>query len=1082
MKLFGTQKGQRARSGFTMAEVLTVIAIIAILAAIAVPSVLSITNQLRWMELDSAARSIFVASQNRMSELSASGEISNLGGSGITTKPSDFPSDELDWSEDDYYILTAGESDLLLPAGSLESSLRDGTFYIEYNARTGMVYGVFYSDEPFAYSSGLPRDEDGRKDSNPMLGYYGGSGVNWSTLQVLKTPEFEIINADTLSIRVYTDFASDVQHTVVVTDEEGNRVTYDLASLSEYPNIQGSADGTYTILLDSLESNQQFQTLLPELVPGSNLTVAVTAYRTGAYPSSSTQTTNSLFASNSNGTVTVLNARHLQNLDSSISAVSDTVTKAIQGNDLTWDDTRDFRSISNENLVEYQGGGNKVAALNAPLFAALSNATIQSVHLVDPIISVNNSNYVGTLANEAQNTAFVDCTVYRSEKENCALTSSGANYTGGLIGAAVDCTIEQCSASLPAITASNGNIGGLIGWAKNSSVQSCYANTGYWHAANEAWSADHGIYATNGAAGGFISATEGSSISSSYTTGNIRYAGDLASGFVGTSASTSFAQCYSATTMVGMENSSNTYGFLPAGTPAGCYFLMQSVPGTTDAQALGYEDLASCMDNIEGWVSATAETTSPYGHGSDKAYTFPRLSGMIHYGDWPIELLSPIPDSGFYYYELYSDGTYGYYGDGMDTLRSDLPVTEDGYVFMVKSTNNGAVKIECRVAPYTSVTVSQNYNHPTTIVYDGVTYKACYLRPNETILSNAAIRNSTQPVQITLTDKDSFTYYFNPNFAKEAFSSPTQPSQHILRTARHLARLGQMSSYWSQTFYQERDIDFTTYTSTTQTLSRIGTGTGSSSFSGTYDGGCNIITGAGISVNSDYVGLFGHNSGTLRNIVFKSDATITRSISSQNHDYIGALVGYNSRTGNISNCSTSGFNVSGSSSSVLFYNKIGGFVGYNEGTITNCSAANAQMNNSLGGSVNGTNYTNTGGFAGRNDGTISYCYAVATLSSPGNRTAGFVGFTQGGSINYSYCVAMMGSNYVTDFRGGSLGGSLNGCTAYNGSNLSAIQNNCSSARGFEAAELSYSYGTTGTYPFPAIVKNADGRYVHYGNW
>lgn len=1602
---------RRIRAGFTLAELLMVIAIIGVLVIAAIPGVVTLRDNLKMMELDAAARSIYVAAQNRMSELRASGQVSVLQGTKMSSAPSDFP-DELEWSDGDYRYLTQSETGALLPQGAVDASLYNGNFYVEYNAKTGMVYGVFYAEENFTYQAELPREKPARKDHSPRLGYYGGSDIDYSKFEDSLKPDVELVNDEILTLTVLNT-VNRAEYQVVIQDDEGNIAVFSF-----------SGDGTSpSYMLDSRINNWQFKDFFPQgsssyLVPGSNLAITVTVTVEGSYPASTSVTTNSLFATRDEERVTLSSGRHLQNLETAFSGIAENagVTQAVQTGDITWPNentTANFVSISSAELTSFNGNGNKITGLDAALFASFGDGIVENVRLTAPEIVTSNLRNAGTLVNEAQYTEFRNCVVY-AEDETGSLFSNGAENTGGLVGLAVNCTFEQCSASLVTVeaagTVSGSGIGGLVGKMEKGTVSSSYADTGFWLDSNH-WDDESGIIANSGTAGGFLGVADGVEIENAYAGGNIRLASGSAAGFAGASRNASrYTSCYSVTTFEGTDLTVSPAGFAAAGTQNNCYFLKSTVSGSA-ADAAGastVSELQTSMSGNRAFTAANEASTTPYGRVGE-GYPYFRLSGMMHYGDW----LDEAEEQGemgnkLYYYERYSDGSYGYYGYAIDTLRSDLPVSEDGYVFLVQSGNSGAIKVECRAYPFTSGT-SVNFNQPVIINFGGYTYKACFLRPNETIMNYATANTVTnQVVQITFIDKVNYTYYFNPNFAKSVSTSSTPPNEYIVRTARHLARLGALPNYanlsfvqerdidfttygtagnrpvltpikgnpqfkgtydgknykivsgsmeytnqknvglfsyvnenavlenirfvaahsgaviaggentgglvgllegatvqnctvegfdirgttrvgglvgrnnkgtvqssraelckvsatgdglgglvglvesgstvtncfasgceisgvnsvgglighmtggtvtncgaangyfedqeanggfveatgsavggfigfanggtisncyavarlnfstqtngffgtgwgiiqncysvalngndefvsfspapnnaanviayngynfddvlnlfrnnsnfgfasaanthpyasslqgrsypfptavknggspvhygnwylmsrpvglfyfeqysdgtygfygnytdergdavnidslkndlpvikdgytaavykgggstsrttapaytwgttnaaggyqnaaspvsveitfdgtikdydfyllndissaantnaqtafytrvrltvdqtvsthwfnpsfaktvvsstsqpaapsnstavtirtarqlsrlgqlnnyghWARTYRQERDIDFAKYTSPAQTLGRIGTGSGSTaSFSGTYDGGCHIITGAGISSGAQYVGLFGYNTGTLRNIVFKSDTDVTRTISSTYSEFlssgsVGALVGYNE--GNIANCAVVGFRVTGTSSSTLsaIYNQIGGLVGYNDGTITNSSAANAQMGNVLGGSVSGASRTNVGGFVGRNDSTISYCYAVGTIGSNGSRTGSFVGYTQGGTISYSYGATVNSSNnWITAFRDGSLGGTLTGCTAYNGSNLAAIQSNCTAARGFGTASATYSYGTAGNFPFPAIVKNADGEYVHYGNW
>jgi hypothetical protein len=109
---------------------------------------------------------------------------------------------------------------------------------------------------------------------------------------------------------------------------------------------------------------------------------------------------------------------------------------------------------------------------------------------------------------------------------------------------------------------------------------------------------------------------------------------------------------------------------------------------------------------------------------------------------------------------------------------------------------------------------------------------------------------------------------------------------------------------------------------------------------------------------------------------------------------VGGLVGYNG--GTVSNCHAMG-NITGDLD-------IGGLVGCNEGTVSNCYAA---------GSVTGNE--DVGGLVGLNAATVSNCYAMGSVSG-NHRVGGLVGVS-GGTVSNSYYdygeVLINGENAIT---------------------------------------------------------------------
>ena len=180
---------------------------------------------------------------------------------------------------------------------------------------------------------------------------------------------------------------------------------------------------------------------------------------------------------------------------------------------------------------------------------------------------------------------------------------------------------------------------------------------------------------------------------------------------------------------------------------------------------------------------------------------------------------------------------------------------------------------------------------------------------------------------------------------------------------------------------------------------------GSTPFTGTFDGNGFEITGLQIRVNSlpsgtgtSYVGLFANNAGTIKNL------TVSGSISASAQTYyVGAVAGYNS--GVIENCA----NVASVSASYSRY--VGGITGYTatESEIIRCKNTSSVYcgNNNRGISVY------SGGISGYSEGAVSECYNIANVSSK----------SYGDGYDYAYS------------SGSTCGGTIANC--YNTGNISA---------------------------------------------
>ena len=190
-----------------------------------------------------------------------------------------------------------------------------------------------------------------------------------------------------------------------------------------------------------------------------------------------------------------------------------------------------------------------------------------------------------------------------------------------------------------------------------------------------------------------------------------------------------------------------------------------------------------------------------------------------------------------------------------------------------------------------------------------------------------------------------------------------------------------------------------------------------------FDGDDHIISNLNIDiVDGSNLGMFGYlsNSGTIKNCVI-NDLNIT------GKSTIGGLVAIND--GTIENSNIQG-NINGVST-------IGGLVGSNEGSIRN-SSADVVISGifELGGLIGGNDYIGiinnsfasgsvygdywlVGGFAGYNYGTISFSYSACDATGR-SLVGGFVGVNEMGNITDSYSrgnISRIASSTSTDIGG-----------------------------------------------------------------
>lgn len=239
-------KSKEGTLGYTLTELLVVIAIIAILVAIAIPSIIAISRALKFKRVNDHAKSIFLAAQQNLTEMRSDGGLKPLqsaeGAGMIPAAATSFPGE----FRTEYVYTTTGTAafELILPAGSVDGTVRAEQIIIEYNPITGNVYSVFYCEDDdqniaTAYTaSDLPReDKSARKDM--MLGYYDGSGLNSSQIELEEIKaSVEFINGEEGIVRVLVPVPDDFFGNL---DEYAKAMTINLSVTGEYSMVQAAA-------------------------------------------------------------------------------------------------------------------------------------------------------------------------------------------------------------------------------------------------------------------------------------------------------------------------------------------------------------------------------------------------------------------------------------------------------------------------------------------------------------------------------------------------------------------------------------------------------------------------------------------------------------------------------------------------------------------------------------------------------------------------------------------------------------------------------------------------------------------------
>lgn len=1138
-------------SGFTLSEVLIAVAILIVLMGLAMIPITRHQRDLRQTELDAKAEIVYHAAQNKLSELLANGRISDCYAEDLQPL-NNTPLDAAERKTSLYYVTSAAKTGegsaaaAILPKDQVDRQLWDNHWVIELDPTSGSVYAVFYSEKPLTYdfdSFNPLRFRDGRLSAGATVGYYGGDSVQ-SEITGKLTPHMEIINKEQLLLRVTCDTPMEPLH-FYVTVSDGVHST----SRIELTGSEVKTDYltyTATMVLDSLTDGmrfgQQARFKSKNLTPGADLTITVevTCENHLVDSASGTLTANSLFAEVRGGdTAVVTYARHLQNLDTA-SRLPDSITRAVQEQDIQfvnenaddgWDrlyGSRTFTPITNSRLTYCESKATVNGQVYHPviygltvnttgdggLFAAFSG-TLKNLRLcgADITASGNAGGLAGRLSGK---TEILDCRVYLSPTRDKLSTKTEQDIwlrgstAGGLAGRC-DGTLTIRRSFAATVIQGVRYAGGLVGNTDSAAltVDHSYADCYLYAAAN------------NGVAGGLIGACNG--------TANIALSNCYAAGFqsagttAGLSGGDSLKACYSACVRLGtdMKLTYSTVKPPAAGTaPADIDAVYYLFPSRNDLSGTSFVNYAgwSGQNRTEGvkalGTAFTAETSDTVAYNlmdnmGLSTYSYPRLTGLPHYGDWQADFES----GALAYYEKYSDGTYGFLGANRSTLRSGGTVVDDGYGMVYRTQPTDAITvaytlggIETTVTLWHTEDIGGGYwlvRLPDALVYTSEVSPAFYR-------------------QVTV---DDISYFFNPHFACRVIQSaalPSAPAEVGIRTARHLHDLSLYYDTYrtlldkTAVFLQERPIDYNSYARlTVHTQPPIGAADGKP-FIHTYDGGGYTIAAPSFTsaVNTDgtsYAGMFGLNRGTLRNIILLT-ANKDRTVSLEGQlslqtACIGALTGCNE--GTVYNCAAAGFSVNGDArhGSILY---LGGLVGRNSGTVRASGVSAPRLfANSLYATLC------AGGFAGGNSGVVQQCYAMAdieigTINGGGVTLGGFAG-SNTGSLRASYCATAMTSPNADIHGFAPTAGGVSGCCYLNGGtyrfvdsvhlyqytdrsgaapvNEPALRGMVTRLGGFGAVSAANTFQHDKTldsagkaYPYPGIVAGHDGSRVHYGDW
>ena len=142
------KRGTRSNrnSGFTMVEGLAVVAILVILMGVTMVSVARHKDSLKLVELDNAARDIFMAAENRAVLLSGEQQLSDLVKKAPGKEITDVLTTNEHTSDESLYYVYKKDSTAagLLTVGAIDPTLLKGDFLIVYDLNSGSPTDLFY--------------------------------------------------------------------------------------------------------------------------------------------------------------------------------------------------------------------------------------------------------------------------------------------------------------------------------------------------------------------------------------------------------------------------------------------------------------------------------------------------------------------------------------------------------------------------------------------------------------------------------------------------------------------------------------------------------------------------------------------------------------------------------------------------------------------------------------------------------------------------------------------------------------------------------------------------------------------------
>ncbi len=1051
--------GKNRNKGFTLTEMLIVVGVLVVLFAVGMASLFTIRRNLRQRELDSKAEMIYMAAQNRLAVLRASGyeaQYTPHDGSDIVQlgyKPFDADDTNTELDENTlYYVqsstkLTDGSAAAaILPESAVDAELWDHCWRVEYDPVSGGVYAVFYTEQDaFPEGSLNPLRVRGKRLSDgAKVGYYGGDITRSNSTYTL-APSIDIVNAEKLIATFYSNNPTGDRLTFRVDVSDGTS-TYTKTIRNAELRQLNSTTWYCDWVLDALDSDDArfYAQTGGKLKCGTDITIKLTV--TSDDPQvdqmSVSRRTNSLFAyqdGTAADTALVAYGRHLQNLDTD-SHVTEKITKAIQISDVSFQNdaskTDDwytyytengvaFQPIENSNLRAYNGAadiggetrycvisGLQIPAQtgNAGLFATITSSAgskneLKNITMTGTKLAGGSAS--GALAGTVSGTLSIEnCRVYLSEKK------------GDLTGVTA---VKDAKSVQPWL---QGEVaGGLIGRAATG----CSITITQSHAST--------VIQGMQSAGGLIGAAAGSiSVESSYADCYLTAAST--GGLVGQAAGTaavSFRNFYAAgyqtaTTAAagfmpgGVQTMENGYsacallrddaaqdGTYTAYTTAqsaadvdNIYYLGSSSHNLPDTQAINYKELRA-QDAAERFgalfTMSSGDATFPYNLMDQglNYYTYPRLAALAHYGDWQAEF----DDGALVYFERYvdTDGSesYGFYGANLSTLASDKLAIGDGYALAFSDPlENGWEKSVSYAVAAGEKTITLNAQNASVITVENEGQRYYLVPLSAEIVNTTYIDTSAPDAFYQKITADNVEYWYNPHFAKTVTVNDTKPTAPDVVSVRTARQLNALSRHYASYASATGGSEFRQELDIDYTKYLWNS----------YAGGKTVTAQEPIGSGSTaFTAEYDGGGHIITGVSFTSSSMRiglfgTVAARGSLHDIVLIASRSSTSANGTQSVSFDGQHISGSASQV----HMGVLAGYNSGTIYNCAASGFTM------WFYGYRMSSIslGGLVGSNYGTIRGCSAATPQVDFANTNAvsyvaGFAGSNHG-DISSSYAL------------------------------------------------------------------------------